>query len=31
VQSAATLDLCFAPDAAQNLADLMNSFGREHD
>jgi 2-polyprenyl-6-methoxyphenol hydroxylase-like FAD-dependent oxidoreductase len=31
VQSAATLDLCFTPDAAHNLADLMNSFGREHD
>lgn len=27
-QSAATLELCFAKNAAQNLADLMNSFGR---
>jgi 2-polyprenyl-6-methoxyphenol hydroxylase-like FAD-dependent oxidoreductase len=27
-QSAAVLELCFAPNAAQNLADLMNSFGR---
>jgi 2-polyprenyl-6-methoxyphenol hydroxylase-like FAD-dependent oxidoreductase len=27
-QSAAVLELCFAPNAAQNLADPMNSFGR---
>jgi hypothetical protein len=27
-QSAVVLELCFAPNAAQNLADLMNSFGR---